>query len=89
MKTNTSKKQNSVAYFATFGTTATEHVIVICEEGVSGYRPVNSYGPYGDEKHARAVAKNLNDRLGLSEKEAMRIVGTTMGRHPPRRRGQS
>jgi len=51
--------------------------IGIAVEDENGYRPVNEYGPYTEER-ARMVAKNLNTRIGLTDEEVWKIVASSM-----------
>lgn len=51
--------------------------IAIVREDEDGYRPVADYGerPLAE---AERIAKQLNDALGVSEDEAMRILGSSI-----------
>lgn len=53
--------------------------IALCEENVSGYRPVLEYGPYVDSDHAKGIVDRLNERrLKISKSEATLIVSSSM-----------
>jgi hypothetical protein len=53
------------------------YVIGLATENEPGYHRLN-YGPYETEAEARAVAENLNSRLGVSTRRALLIVGSSM-----------
>jgi hypothetical protein len=55
-----------------------EWSVVLCEEGVQGYRPIPDYGPYKHEDRAEGIAGRLNARLGVSDTRAKDIVRSTM-----------
>lgn len=55
-----------------------EWSIVICEQGVQGYRLVTEYGPYKVESRAKGVSDRLNSRLGIDERRAHLIIQSTM-----------
>jgi hypothetical protein len=57
----------------------------IVTENQAGYRPVDGYGPY-DEERAEGVAERLNLRIGVDKKTALKIVATSfLGRGAVRR----
>lgn len=47
----------------------------IAEEGFPGYSPMK--GTYPDEASARKSAKELNDKLGLTERDALGIIASS------------
>lgn len=52
--------------------------ISICVENEPEHRPLSDYaGPYTMEK-AEAIAKRLNERLGVSEAQARHVILSTM-----------
>lgn len=57
-------------------------IVVLATENEAGYRPL-TYGPYADEERAKAVARNLNARLGMSEPRACLVVLSSMCPLPP------
>lgn len=72
-------KKKQCAYFHTEDLNyPNKWAVIICEKNVKGYRVVSDYGPYEVQNSAIEVAKRLNKRLGITEKQAMYIVGTTM-----------
>jgi hypothetical protein len=57
-------------------------IVVICGENEQGYRPLpddcDDAVTHKSEKEADDHARRLNERLGVSESEVHRIVGSTM-----------
>lgn len=61
-------------------TAPNEWSVVLCEDGVAGYRLVPDYGPYDDEERAQGIAQRLNERLGMTEQRVRDVVRSSFMR---------
>lgn len=52
-------------------------IVGLVDEFEPGYSPT-TYGPYDEQDEAKAVAKNINDAKGISEREALMVVFSSM-----------
>jgi hypothetical protein len=56
--------------------------VAACVRGEDGYHPVPEYGPYATDGEARGVVDRLNERLGVSARDAAIIIASTMKGSP-------
>ena len=54
-----------------------EHIVVVVQENVSGYKYFG-YRTWNDEKDCEAEAARLNAVIGISDKDMVKIVASSM-----------
>lgn len=65
------------AYATVVTTSMTTWQVIVVLEGEDGYRPVSEYGERPQDE-AEAIARRLNQAIGVSEAEALRILATSI-----------
>lgn len=73
------KPKRAAFAYTSYLVSAGRFAVALCECNVKGYRPVSEYGPYDYESRADGIASRLNERIGVSEATARRIVNSTFG----------
>ncbi len=68
---------DNVAYMVHPGPGEFEGRVVLVEEGVSGFRPIEDYDSSPEEKRP-GIVKRLNERLGVEQPHADKIAASSM-----------